>query len=158
MCWLVVETGDVPYVLKLASSNLTGCIAGDTVIVCWEGSVNSTATFSATVLIVSLWQEGPGFNSQLGQTFPSGVCMFSLCLCGFSLGAPVSPTVKTCTISLSPVSTLDRGTGLESGVGPQELCCGCPLLLRDQLMQWTDFTVRCVYVTNKVLILLQQTK
>ncbi len=39
----------------------------------------------------------------------------------FSPGVPVSPTIKTCTLGLSPVSTLDQGTGLESGVGPAAL-------------------------------------
>ncbi len=68
-----------------------------------------------------------------GRTFLCGVCMFSPCLCGFSLGAPVSPTVKICTWGLSPVSTLVQGIGLDSGVGPRVLCCGCPLLLRDGL-------------------------
>ncbi len=66
------------------------------------------------------------------------------CLCGFSLGSPVSPTVKTRTAGLSLVSTL--GTGLESGVGPRALCCGCPLLLRDGLNAENTFQ----YVTNKV--------
>ncbi len=53
-----------------------------------------------------------------GKTFLCGICMFSLCLCGFSAVAPVSPSVKTCT-----VSTLDQGTGLECGVGPRAPLC-----------------------------------
>ncbi len=44
--------------------------------------------------------------------------MFSSCLHGFPAGAPVSPTVKTCILDVSPVSTLERGFGSESGVGP----------------------------------------
>ncbi len=59
--------------------------------------------------------------------------MFSPCLCGFPKGAPVSPTVKTCMLGVSPVSALDRVTGSESRVGPRVLHCGCPLLLRDRL-------------------------
>ncbi len=57
--------------------------------------------------------------------------MFSLCSCGFPVGASVFPIIKTC-IGLSPVSTFDRGTGSESGVGPPGRC-GCPLLLRNGL-------------------------
>ncbi len=56
--------------------------------------------------------------------------MFSPCLQGFPLGAPVFPTIKKHKLGLFPythgdspslVSTLDRGTGSESGVGPQVL-------------------------------------
>ncbi|MEQ2234252.1 hypothetical protein ILYODFUR_030011 [Ilyodon furcidens] len=38
---------------------------------------------------VALAQEGPGFNSRPG-VFLHGVCMFFLCMCGFSLGTPSS--------------------------------------------------------------------
>ena len=34
-------------------------------------------------------QEGPGFDFWV-WVFLFGVCMFSLCLCGFSLGTPTS--------------------------------------------------------------------
>ncbi len=82
---------------------------------------------------VASYQEGPGFDSWLGQD----LSMWSLHVlpmsAGFSPGVTVSPTIKTCMLVPPPVSTLDQGTGLESGVGPQVLCCGCPLLFRDGL-------------------------
>ncbi len=46
-----------------------------------------------------------------GSTFLCGVCMFSPCLRRFPLWASVFPTVTTCMLGLSPVSTLDGGTG-----------------------------------------------
>ncbi|MEQ2209324.1 hypothetical protein XENOCAPTIV_028537 [Xenoophorus captivus] len=39
--------------------------------------------------IFSLQQDGPGFDSEPGM-FLLGVCMFSLCKCGFSLGTLAS--------------------------------------------------------------------
>ncbi len=65
--------------------------------------------------------------------------MFSPCSCGFSPDVSVSPTIKNMYIDLSPVTTLDQGTGSESGVGPRALHCGCPLLLRDGLNVETTF-------------------
>ncbi len=52
---------------------------------------------------------------------------------------------------ISPFGTLDWDAGLESGVGPQALRCGCPLLLRDGLSaEYTFNCTLCIYVTNKV--------
>ncbi len=66
-------------------------------------------------------QEGPGLdNPGWSRAFLGGGCMFSTCSCGFPLGAPVFPTIKSC-IDVSPVSNLDQGTGSESGDGPQVL-------------------------------------
>ncbi|MEQ2244062.1 hypothetical protein ILYODFUR_013305 [Ilyodon furcidens] len=48
------------------------------------GTVDST---------VDLQKEGPGFKSRPG-VFLHGVCMFSLCMRGFSLGTPASSTVS----------------------------------------------------------------
>ena len=46
-------------------------------------------------------QEGIGLNS-LVNAFLCGVCMFSLCLCGFSPGAlDSSPSPKTCILGVS---------------------------------------------------------
>lgn len=45
-----------------------------------------------------------------------GVCMFSPCLHGFSLGAPISPTIKTCMFLI-----LWSGTTLELKLVP--VCC-----------------------------------
>ena len=66
------------------------------------------------------------------------VCMFS-CLCVFPSGIPNPPAVQRregwvnwrvlnapwC----SPAVALDQSTGLRTGVGPQALHYGCPLLL-----------------------------
>ncbi len=41
-------------------------------------------------------------------------------------------------------SSLDRGTGSESGVGPQVPCRGCPLLLRDQFSAVKNFNVHYI--------------
>ncbi len=41
--------------------------------------------------------------------------------------------IKTCMLGVSSVSTLDQGTGSESGVIRRALHCGCPLLLREGL-------------------------
>ncbi len=49
------------------------------------------------------------------------------------------PTIRTCMLGSSPVSTPDRGTGSDSGVGPCTLRCGCPLLLRDGLNAESTF-------------------
>ncbi|MEQ2237489.1 hypothetical protein ILYODFUR_023580, partial [Ilyodon furcidens] len=47
---------------------------------------------------VALQQEGPGFASRLG-VFLHGVCMFSPCMRGFSLGTPASShSPKTCLL------------------------------------------------------------
>ncbi|KAI3351481.1 hypothetical protein L3Q82_020329 [Scortum barcoo] len=49
------------------------------------------------VSTVASQQEGSGFNPWLRQALLCGVCMFSLCLCGFSLGTPASShNLKTC--------------------------------------------------------------
>ncbi len=40
-----------------------------------------------------------------GSAFLCGVCMFSPCLRGFSVGALVSPIVKTCAVGVSPLSS-----------------------------------------------------
>ncbi len=71
-----------------------------------------------------------------------------------------SPCVEVCFlqfpphqnmhIGLSPVNTLDRGPGSESGVGPLVWHCGCPLLLRDGFNTETKSSLYAVYVTNKV--------
>ncbi len=50
--WLAVETSDVPYILKLASGNLTSWAAGDTVSLLessWDGPGYTAATSPATV-------------------------------------------------------------------------------------------------------------
>ncbi len=47
MSWLAVETSDVPFVLKLASGDLTNWAAGDTVS--WDRAIYTAATFPATV-------------------------------------------------------------------------------------------------------------
>ncbi|KAF7648941.1 hypothetical protein LDENG_00149760, partial [Lucifuga dentata] len=53
-----------------------------------------------------------------GRAFLCGVCMFSLCLCGFPLSAPVSPTIKNMYVRLnSPVSSLHQGTGFRLELG-----------------------------------------
>ncbi len=52
MSWLAVETSDMPYVLKLASGDLTSWAAGDAVSQLessWDGAVYTTATLPATV-------------------------------------------------------------------------------------------------------------
>ncbi len=52
MSWLALETSDVPYVLKLASGDLTSWAASDTVSrlkLSWDGAVYTAATFPATV-------------------------------------------------------------------------------------------------------------
>ncbi|MEQ2222423.1 hypothetical protein ILYODFUR_026175 [Ilyodon furcidens] len=47
---------------------------------------------------VALQQKGPGFDSQPG-VFLQGVCMFSLCMRGFSPGTPASSYIpKTCLL------------------------------------------------------------
>ncbi|KAI3366798.1 hypothetical protein L3Q82_009459, partial [Scortum barcoo] len=49
------------------------------------------------VSTVASQQEGSGFNPWLRQALLCGVCMFSLCLRGFSLGTPASShSPKTC--------------------------------------------------------------
>ncbi|KAI3356594.1 hypothetical protein L3Q82_017794 [Scortum barcoo] len=49
------------------------------------------------VSTVASQQEGSGFNPWLTRALLCGVCMFSLCLCGFSLGTPASShNPKTC--------------------------------------------------------------
>ncbi len=59
--------------------------------------------------------------------------MFSPCSLGFLWVLQFPQTIKICTVGISPVSTLDRGSGSEFGVGPQVLHWSCPLLLRDGL-------------------------
>ncbi len=72
--------------------------------------------------------------------------MFSLCFCGFSVGVPVSPTIKTCTLGLSPVSTVDQGTCFESEIGPAAL----QLPTAPQGWVKCTYALYTVYVTNKV--------
>ncbi len=84
------------------------------------------------------------------RAFQCGIFMFSPCSRGFSLGALVYPTVKTCTLGLSPVITLDQDTGSESGVGPLALHCDCPLLLRDGIEYREHILPYTVYVNDKI--------
>ncbi len=72
--------------------------------------------------------------------------MISLCLCGFSPGAPVSLTVKTGMLGLSQVSTLNRGTGSETGVGALWL----PTAPQGQVKCRAHISLYNEYVTNKV--------
>ncbi len=64
-------------------------------------------------------------------------------------GCSSFPHHQNMYMGLSAVSTLDQGTGLESGVGPRVLRYGCPLLLRDGLNARTKFH-DTVHVTKKV--------
>ncbi len=57
--------------------------------------------------------------------------MFSTCSREFP---PISLTIKTRMLGLSPLSTLDQ-----SGVGPWALHCSCPLFLGDGLNAETKF-------------------
>ncbi len=119
-----------------------------------EDEIRSWWHGGSRVSAVASQQEGPGFNSHLGQ--------------GLSLWSLHIPPVFACVSSsfpnhqnmyiylyLSPVITHDRGTGSDSEVGPRALSCGCPLLLRDDLNAEIKFHCT-LYVTNNVLLPLIQ--
>ena len=61
-------------------------------------------------------QEGPGFDSRVrGSLY--GVCMFSLCLRGFSPGTPASShSPKTCTQAVRLIGHYILPTGLNLNV------------------------------------------
>ncbi len=80
----------------------------------------------------------PGWD----RTFLCGVCVLFAWV--FSRGSGF-PHHQNMYIGVSPVSTLDQGTGLEPGVGSQALCCGCPLLLRDGLNTENTIPVKNLY-------------
>ncbi len=76
---------------------------------------------------LSVWKKDAGrcslgFDSQLGQ----GLSLWSLHV--LAVFTWVSPTVKTCMLAVSTVSTLDRGTFSESGVGPLCVALRCAAL------------------------------
>ena len=71
--------------------------------------------------------------------------MFSPCLRGFPLGAPVSPTIKKHVLG-SPVSALDQGTGSDLELVPGR-CDWLPTApLRDGLNAENEFRYMYVYV------------
>ncbi len=83
--------------------------------------------------------------------------MLSLCSRGFPPDAPVFPTTKTCMLGLSPVSTLDRGTGSESGVDS----LGTALWLSSAPQGWVrcrdQISLYAVYVTSNIPLPLNNT-
>ncbi len=72
------------------------------------------------------------FPAGAGPFYVDFACSFHVHV-GFFSRCSGLPHHQNMCVGLFPVSTLDRGTGSESGVGSRALRCGCPLLLRDGL-------------------------
>ncbi len=113
---------------------------------------------------VASQQEGPGFDSLLGQSLSVfGVCMFSPCLHGFSpcaSGQMLLPHHQNIFIyRRSPISSLDHRTVQKSGIGPGVPVSGCPLHLSDGWNAENTFhyvVLSIIECDSRLLLLLQE--
>merc|ERR1711931_160809 len=90
------------------------------------------------VSTVASQQEGRGFESRLGPFCAEFACSPRVRV-GLLRVLRFPPTLKDMHVRCTPAGALDQGTGLRTGVGPQALHCGCPLLLRMGQMQRTNY-------------------
>lgn len=81
-------------IIKVIFNHLTVIICGPGIVPLFHNCIHICGWHGGSVVsTVALQCWGPGFKTHQGQHL-HGVCMLSLCLCGFPPCTPVSPTLQ----------------------------------------------------------------
>ncbi len=98
------------------------------IMIVFNAHIESTLTHVMEKITQIYSRKALGSIPGWGRAFLCGFCMFFPCWRGFP---PVSPS---CTLGVSPVSTLDRGTGSKSELVPG--CCAVAARCSSETFMW----------------------